>query len=604
MAPKKASLAAKTGTKTLTQKPASKGAPSPTKSPGKKVVATAVSKKGANGSKTAPTKKTSTSPTKGKAKGKENIAANQPKGKKWTYQDESAVVIQKYIRRHLAKKELEKRKKEKQDYEDLMDKIQKEAWLKLVQMEREEAEKERKKEEEERRKRKEEAKRRSRILEAAFDGDNDEILAVLEEAFEEDSKRSDLSEPARQSLITRHQLALVDCEDANNNTPLSEAAGGGHVDTIKMLIQRGANLNSRGRYKRVPLWRAAFGGHIQAVQTLLEYGGDPRLVADDGTNALQVAAIPAVEQVFQEWDIKQTDKLLEKLEKEKNNRQEEERKLREAESNRLEREIAKAEKENQAHQKELAKAHCELNKRIHEHDRCMAEGKTDKQEVTLQAIHDAEAVLAHAQKKAEASKEALAQAKLKLREQNKTEESSTDAAANVKGVKVLLRDLDDVLFRDVGGKIAEDGRWPLLIDTSPQSSTFLRYRDTNYINALNPKHVEPEVIRLALLGGLRYGKPVVLDMMEVDMFDTVAMRFDDVQNGLMSSLMTKDLLKNNKYLELTRPCDGDEYSKTSFLGARIEKFMFIIVTQQWNPPETLMDQTYPIRVIIPSRPDV
>ena len=33
-----------------------------------------------------------------------------------------------------------------------------------------------------------------------------------------------------------------------------------------MLIQRGANLNSRGRYNRVPLWRAAFGGHIQAVQ--------------------------------------------------------------------------------------------------------------------------------------------------------------------------------------------------------------------------------------------------------------------------------------------------------------------------------------------------
>jgi hypothetical protein len=55
------------------------------------------------------------------------------------------------------------------------------AWLKIVQMEREQAELERKKEEEERRKRKEEAKRQSRILEAAFDGDNDEILAVLEE---------------------------------------------------------------------------------------------------------------------------------------------------------------------------------------------------------------------------------------------------------------------------------------------------------------------------------------------------------------------------------------------------------------------------------------
>ena len=77
MAPKKASLTAKTGTKTLAQKPASKGAPSPAKPPVKKVAATAVSKKGANGSKTAPTKKTSTSPTKGKAKGKENVAVNQ-----------------------------------------------------------------------------------------------------------------------------------------------------------------------------------------------------------------------------------------------------------------------------------------------------------------------------------------------------------------------------------------------------------------------------------------------------------------------------------------------------------------------------------------------
>ena len=47
-----------------------------------------------------------------------------------------------------------------------------------------------------------------------------------------------------------------------------------------------------------------------------------------------MAAIPAVEQVFQEWDIKQTDVLLEKLEAERNNRLKEEKKLREAESNR------------------------------------------------------------------------------------------------------------------------------------------------------------------------------------------------------------------------------------------------------------------------------
>lgn len=44
----------------------------------------------------------------------------------------------------------------------------------------------------------------------------------------------------------------------------------------------------------------------------------------------------------------------------------------------------------------------------------------------------------------------------------------------------------------------------------------------------------------------RYGKPAVLDMMDVDMFDTVTMVFDGVQKGLMASLMSKELLKDNK----------------------------------------------------------
>ena len=44
----------------------------------------------------------------------------------------------------------------------------------------------------------------------------------------------------------------------------------------------------------------------------------------------------------------------------------------------------------------------------------------------------------------------------------------------------------------------------------------------------------------------RYGKPVVLDMMDVDMFDTATMKFDEVKKGLMASLMSKDLLKDSK----------------------------------------------------------
>jgi len=47
------------------------------------------------------------------------------------------------------------------------------------------------------------------------------------------------------------------------------------------------------------------------------------------------------------------------------------------------------------------------------------------------------------------------------------------------------------------------GRWPLVIDTSGQAATFLRYRDTNYVNALSPRDMEPERIRLSVLGALR-----------------------------------------------------------------------------------------------------
>ena len=47
-------------------------------------------------------------------------------------------------------------------------------------------------------------------------------------------------------------------------------------------------------------------------------------------------------------------------------------------------------------------------------------------------------------------------------------------------------------------------RWPLLVDISTQAVTFLRYRDTNYLNVLNPRDVEKQTLRMALVGAIRY----------------------------------------------------------------------------------------------------
>lgn len=72
--------------------------------------------------------------------------------------------------------------------------------------------------------------------------------------------------PSLELQILRHQIALIDCEDANKNTPLSEASAGGDGNTIEYLLNKGGDVNSRGAFRRTPLYRAAFGGHLQAVQ--------------------------------------------------------------------------------------------------------------------------------------------------------------------------------------------------------------------------------------------------------------------------------------------------------------------------------------------------
>lgn len=66
----------------------------------------------------------------------------------------------------------------------------------------------------------------------------------------------------------RHHLNMVECTDANGNTPLSEASGGGHPAAIQMLVENGANPNSRVRSWRV--WSGV--GHSEELLATLAMG--------------------------------------------------------------------------------------------------------------------------------------------------------------------------------------------------------------------------------------------------------------------------------------------------------------------------------------------
>lgn len=244
---------------------------------------------------------------------KQGTKNEKPKKKEWTKEDDAARKIQTKYRQFKAKKDLEKKKKEKEEYEELMEKLEKEAFLHMVKMEQEEAERRQQKEDEERRRKKEEQKRIKRMLEAAFDGDLDQMKDILKEVSDLDDKNGIGTDVIGRALRTKHMMSMIDCKDANDNTALSEAANGGHADAIKFLLERGADPNTQGHFMRTPLYRAAFAGHLEATLALLENGADPRIYASDSQTPTDIASSEDVKAILQNWDIGRTETLLKQI---------------------------------------------------------------------------------------------------------------------------------------------------------------------------------------------------------------------------------------------------------------------------------------------------
>ena len=106
--------------------------------------------------------------------------------------------------------------------------------------------------------------------------------------------------------------ADIEATGINGWTPLHMSACRGLEDKVKVLIDHGAQVNRRKDIDghETPLMEAAFGGHPKVVTLLLEHGADPNLQDIMDETALDIArkmakgADPVVVETLQDEDLK------------------------------------------------------------------------------------------------------------------------------------------------------------------------------------------------------------------------------------------------------------------------------------------------------------
>ncbi|XP_041359305.1 IQ motif and ankyrin repeat domain-containing protein 1-like [Gigantopelta aegis] len=151
-------------------------------------------------------------------------------------------------------------------------------------------------------------------------------------------------------------------------------------------------------------------------------------------------------------------------------------------------------------------------------------------------------------------------------------------------------------IKDPDGKMKAAKKWPLLIDKTENAGTFLRYTNSNYMQAISQKDMAPETLRKALIGAIRYGKALVVDMMDFDGFEILLTSLEEMEKGLTDKLMNRSIMDNESYMSLVTDDDGDEYKDYMFSDDLKDSFVFLILTIKDPPNMLMMRKMYPMRI--------
>lgn len=535
----------------------------------------------------------------------------------------NATRIQCQWRKYKAVQELKKLKQEKKDLDDKLHKLEQDAFIQLVKIEQEREEKKRlKKLKEKQIKQKREA-RRKKFLEAAFDGNLQDLKFLISDLEKElnsmNNENEEKLDEAKKKLVI---LALIDCRDMNNNSALSEAAAGGNGDVVKFLLSNNAEPNSKGAFGRTPLWRSAFAGHLNCVQILLENGADPRLYSQDGQRVADAATNDNVINLLTSWNIQLTDRMLQQIEKSKMEFKQEQMLSLEARKKTAQSDYERINSQYESVKNELYRCNCELQRLNEEYElnremygQLIDKKEGEKAELTTRydelreksfkariffkdALHDFNKEKRSIKKKDDDEEEVKG---------NNSDSDGGDEEVEEKMMQINIKELDDMILRDLTGVIKNSvDKWPLIIDQNEQASTFLRYRDTNYINCLDMQLMNNEKFRLSLIGAIRYGKPFVLDLMQYDheLIESVKMVCSQIDYpNLFEALCNKKLIHKDNFMGLVKlEKDGKDYELQNFNETRLKNFKVIFLTANPYPNDALMKLSMPIKIITSKTP--
>jgi len=170
------------------------------------------------------------------------------------------------------------------------------------------------------------------------------------------------------------------------------------------------------------------------------------------------------------------------------------------------------------------------------------------------------------------------------------------APAPIVFTEMSIKEMPKRMVEDDRGELKAAGKWPCVIDTQGLSPRFLRHRDVNMLTTCDSHDMEPEMIRKALIGAIKFGKPFILDMMETDMWEMCVETFDKIQPNLMETLISRDILEPDTYIQLYKDGEDDVMYKNKF-DYNVAGFTFMITTQVAAPNETMLRKMFPVKIV-------